>query len=584
MLKHRYRIGNRAPEIVNMVVEIPRTSAMTEKLEVDLHDGTVQIAHRPLPPVATYWHYGAIPETIGDEDEPIDAVLVDDGMARETGDEVEARIIGVFRAIDGWETKDDKIIVVPNTSAFGHIREIDDLPAIHAPGGLRNFKSLMHSFVADYRTGDRVVWDGWSNRHDAIQIVEVGMNRYARIPLADHPSDAHSFPLYQHIFLPPPLKGYAETFYVEDVVDLDDLITERWDDGDYGGLISGIDLKRALRAAGYAIGRSRLRGHNREQLIAERFAMAHVLVRHGCKVFTASNDREWLRLAGERGVIGTYVDHEEYAVENVAGISALDLWTIHYRRADGVHVVIAEHGVEDSAVEARLVEIGIRRPDEECIVLNAPDRMIPWEVPARPPRRVTQLSNWIDYGFNIWPDRQNRPHLVVGEAVARIADLQGRRHELENFLERSRAEFRGVHMLELAEGHPYGAPTNSVDVGEAILSNTALAEGCRVRMQRILERPIDNTVHFHENVPGFRCAVFPVDKPAYSLLVEGDPLHHASVDRALVDPMDPMDPFFDVHGPEHQSLSAQLMKRRQELDHQKRSGSMATRTSGLEPD
>lgn len=566
MLKHRRAIGRLAPKIVNVVVEIPRTHAMTEKREVNLHDGTVQTTRNSLPPLATYWHYGAIPETVGDEGEPIDAVLVDDGTIRTTGDEVEARIIGVFRAIDGWETKDDKIILVPTTSAFGHIHEVDDLPPIDNPAGQRSFKSLMDSFVADYRAGDGVVWDGWGNAHDAIQILEAGMRRYACIPLADELVDAHTFPLYQHIFLPPPLKDYSETFYVEDAVDLDSLITERWDHPDYGNLVSGLELKRALRAAGHAIGRSRLRGHDRERLIAERLAMADLLMRHGCKVFTATNDRDWLRLAGGVGVIGTYVDHEEYAVENVAGISALDLWTIHYRRADGVHVVIAEHGVEHSAVEARLVKIGVRRPQEECIVLNAPDRMVPWEVPARHPRRVTQLSNWIDYGFNIWPDRQNRPHLVVGEAVARIADLQGRRNELEGFLELCRTEFRGVHILELAEGDPYGAPTNSIDVGSAILSNTALAEACRVRMERILQRPIDNTLRFAENVPGFRCAVFPVDKSAYSLLVEGDPLHHASVDRALVDPMDPMDPFFDVHGPEHQSLSAQLLKRREELD------------------
>ncbi|MDJ0933604.1 hypothetical protein [Breoghania sp.] len=49
-----------------------------------------------------------------------------------------------------------------------------------------------------------------------------------------------------------------------------------------------------------------------------------------------------------------------------------------------------------------------------------------------------------------------------------------------------------------------------------------------------------------ECAPDLRCAVFPLDKSAYSLLLEGDPLHHASVDRACIDPLDPMDSFFDV--------------------------------------
>ncbi|WP_300474659.1 hypothetical protein [Breoghania sp.] len=42
----------------------------------------------------------------------------------------------------------------------------------------------------------------------------------------------------------------------------------------------------------------------------------------------------------------THVDHEDYEMENVAGISAMDLRTIQYRRADEAHVAVVEHGVD----------------------------------------------------------------------------------------------------------------------------------------------------------------------------------------------------------------------------------------------
>lgn len=369
--------------------------------------------------------------------------------------------------------------------------------------------------------------------------------------------------LYCSVFLPPPFATYGPTFYVEDVIDVDGLSADCPCDPEYGSLVSGSALKTALRAAGFSIGRSRLRGHDRRRLVQERLDMAELLRSYGCEVFTASNDVEWLNLASVRGVIATHVDQQQYAVENIAGLSALDLWTVHFQRADGTHVCLVEHGVSAAAVGERLDRIGVRRHGEQWIVLNAPDRMIPWEIPARGDRKLTQLSNWIDYGFNVWSDSDSRPHLVIGEAVIRVADIQCRRQELELFLTAAATHFEGFHILELAEGCRYGAPTNSIDVGTAILSNASL--WCRNRMEGILRRSIDNSMHFEENPPGFRCAVFPVDRSAYSLLAEGDPLHHASVDRSQIDPLDPMDIFFDIHGQEHERLAARLSARREQL-------------------
>jgi inorganic pyrophosphatase len=566
MMEHRYSIGDSAPDIVNVVIEIPQTTGMSGKVEVDLFDGRIVEVGDIHPPVPTYWHYGAIPQTLGDEGEALDVVVLMGDPSVRAGDEVRVRPIGVLRTIDGWETKDDKIIAVPDGEECRNINEIEDLPLLETvDGGKMPFRRVMEAFLAQYRAEDGVIHDGWGNSRTARQIVMLGMDKYRHAPLARDRRCAHVFPIYQHIFIPPPPKHYGRTHYLEDVEQVRRLYEKEKYDKDYGYIISGAELKKVLRDAGYNIGRSRLRGHNREKLIAERLWMADLLTGYGVKVFTASNDAEWLRRVREHGVIAARVDHEDYEVENVAGISALDLWTIQYQRADGTHVAIVEPGVDKGALKDRLARMGLGGMHEDCLVFNVPDRLIPWEVPARGGKRITQLSNWVDYGFNIWPDKQNRPHLVIGEAVRRIADAQGRRQELADFIRGCEREFEGVHFLKLAEGVIYGAPTNSIDVGTAIISNGSLSEESRREMEAVLQRPVDNSIHLEENVPGLRCALFPIDKSAYSLLLEGDPLHHASVDRSCIDPLDPMDAFFDLRGPEHMILAARVKERREAL-------------------
>lgn len=566
MMEHRYSVGDKIPDVLNIVIEIPQTNAMSRKLEVDLFDRKMVSAGDIHPPIPTYWHYGAIPQTLGDEGEALDVILLMNDPSIKAGDEVQVRPIGVLRTIDGWETKDDKIIAIPNTEEYETIHEIEDLSSITTVDGEEvPFRKVMDAFLAKYRAEDGVIHDGWGDSRNARQIIMLGLRKYRHAPLAGDRRYAHVFPIYQHIFIPPPPKHYGRTHFLEDIEQVRNLYEKEDYDHEYGYIISGSELKKVLRQAGYNVGRSRLRGHDREKLVEERLRMADLLIEYGVKIFTASNDAEWLKRAKEHGVITARVDHEDYEVENVAGISALDLWTIQYQRADGTHVAIVEHGVDKGALKDRLVRMGLGKPHEDYHVFNVPDRLIPWEVPARGGKKITQLSNWVDYGFNIWPDKQNLPHLVIGEAVRKVASAQGRERELEEFIRSCEREFEGVHFLELAEGVVYGAPTNSIDVGTAIISNSALSEKSRKEMEKILQRPIDNSIHLEENVPGLRCALFPIDKSAYSLLLEGDPLHHASVDRSCIDPLDPMDAFFDVRGPEHMLLAARVKERREAM-------------------
>jgi inorganic pyrophosphatase len=567
MYSHIFDIGNDAPRLVNTVIDIPKSPSVTKKLEVDLADGEIVNCGQINPPLETFWHYGSIPETLGDEGEAIDILVVDPGsMSVSIGQEITARPIGVLRILDGWETRDDKIIAVPASREYDHLEQLTDLTEIpDSDGKLVPLRTRLEEFFQLYRQTSPLTIIGWGDVQAAQTSIAAGQRKYSSSPLAKSRETAHIYASYLHVFLPPPPKHCGPTRYVEDIEPVRKLFASQRPHPDYGFIVSGIELKKTISSAGYNMSRSRLIGHNRERLIEERLRMADVLKRHGAKVFTASNDTKWLERAGARGVVADFVDQENYEVENVAGISAQDLKTIQFQRADGTRVVITEAGVDEQAIRDRLKKIDVGQENEPIAVLNMPDRMIPWEVPSRGPTRMTQLTNWIDYGVNIWPDRDNQPHLVINEALEKIALFQGRAQELYAFMEHCKQIFAGVHLLRLTDGLPYGSPTNSIDVGAAIICNTSLSDASKTEMENILDRPIDNSLHIEEDAPGLRCAIVPIDKVIYSVLLEGDPLHHAAVDRRDIDPLDPMDAFFDVHGPEHQSLAARVQERRTEL-------------------
>ena len=567
MKPHIFSIGDHAPEILNAVIEIPRTRGMTKKLEVDLTNGDVVCTGRVIPPIPTYWHYGAIPETLGDEGEALDVLIFEPFSHRRSfRDQIQIRPIGMLEVADGWEIRDDKIIAVPYTPAYDHIRNLDDLPAITLTKGTQtSFSEAVEHFFKTYRPELPLYITDWRGVEAALKVISEGQHKYRCLPLARDSDCDHIYPQYLHVFLPPPPKHFGPTRYVEDILPVRQLFEAQDKHPEYGYVVSGRMLKEAIRAAGHEISRSRLIGHDRERLIEERLRMAELMMHYGAKVFTASNDHGWLDRATELGVIGNLVDHESYEVENVAGISVQDLKVIQFQRSDGTRVVIAESGTDKHTIADRLQRIGVAGRNDPCEVLNVPDRLIPWEVPSRGTKRMTQLTNWIDYGFNVWPDRNNRPHLVVGEALLKIAKFQQRQDELQSFFDRSCRFFESIHILELADEMPFGCPTNSIDVGTAILSNSSLSNKSRDAMQQVLKRPIDNSLHVDEDAPGLRCAIVPIDRTVYSLLLEGDPLYHASVDRQAIDPLDPHDAFFDVYEIEHENLTARVRAKRQEL-------------------
>lgn len=134
-LWHDLDIGKEAPEVVNMVVEIPKDSQV--KYELDKETGMLKLDRFLYSAVHYPGDYGFVPRTLWDDNDPLDIIVL-------TGRPVfpmtiaEVRIIGVLRMIDNGE-KDDKILAVYNGDPrYKEIKDIEDIPR-HVLDELRHF-------------------------------------------------------------------------------------------------------------------------------------------------------------------------------------------------------------------------------------------------------------------------------------------------------------------------------------------------------------------------------------------------------------------------------------------------------------
>lgn len=122
----RLGAGPRSPEVVRMLVEIPKGSC--NKYEIDEDTGLIRL-DRNLSTSNVYpGDYGFIPGTLSEDGDPLD-VLVAVNEPTFSGCLIDARVVGVFHMIDGG-LADEKIIAVPNRDPhFAEVTDLDHLPA-----------------------------------------------------------------------------------------------------------------------------------------------------------------------------------------------------------------------------------------------------------------------------------------------------------------------------------------------------------------------------------------------------------------------------------------------------------------------
>jgi len=169
------RPGKNLPHECNVIIEIPK-HADPVKYEVDKDSGVLEV-DRFIGSLMRYpANYGFIPETIADDGDPVD-VLVVTPFPIIHGAIIACRPVGMLSMSD--EGGDDaKIIAVPTeklTPLYNNVKTYSDLPQIK----LEQIKHFFELYKA-LEPGKWVKINGWEGVEAAYAEIEIGLANYKK--------------------------------------------------------------------------------------------------------------------------------------------------------------------------------------------------------------------------------------------------------------------------------------------------------------------------------------------------------------------------------------------------------------------
>jgi inorganic pyrophosphatase len=165
--------GDKAPEEVNVIVEIPL--GCHDKLEFD-KEKEVFFVDRALHTDMTYpGNYGFIPHTLGGDEDPVDCLLVAE-YPLYPGVVVKARPVAVLMTEDE-KGKDEKIVAIPlDNPHFSDIKDENDLSD--------EVKDKIKYFFENYKKHEKNKWvkvTGWESAKKAKEMIQEGIDNHANI-------------------------------------------------------------------------------------------------------------------------------------------------------------------------------------------------------------------------------------------------------------------------------------------------------------------------------------------------------------------------------------------------------------------
>lgn len=167
-------IGKNFPEIVNVIIEIPKASH--NKYEFDKERGVFRLDRVLYSPVYYPADYGFIPQTIADDGDPLDILVIGDDPLF-AGCLLEARPIGLLKMVDNDE-KDLKVLAVqkanPRFNTITTLESLKDLDS-HLLDEIANFFEVYKKLE-----GKKTIIKGWNNELEAKKEIEKAFEVYQK--------------------------------------------------------------------------------------------------------------------------------------------------------------------------------------------------------------------------------------------------------------------------------------------------------------------------------------------------------------------------------------------------------------------
>ena len=156
-------------ESLDCIIEIPQGSR--NKYEWDHDKNALKLDRFLFASVVYPTDYGFIPDTLGQDDDPLD-IMVCVSEPTFPGCMIEVKPIALFRMTDDAGV-DDKVVAVPVTDpGWNYMETLEDLPS--------QLKDEIAHFFSIYKDLEKkkVDVDGWYSREDAWNEIEASRERF----------------------------------------------------------------------------------------------------------------------------------------------------------------------------------------------------------------------------------------------------------------------------------------------------------------------------------------------------------------------------------------------------------------------
>jgi inorganic pyrophosphatase len=163
----------------DVLIEIPKGSR--NKYEVDHGTGRMRLDRTLFTSTQYPADYGYIEDTLGEDGDPLDALVILQGDPLFPGVLVKCRAIGMFRMTDE-KGGDDKILAVPATDPrLEHLRDINHVPSFDR-------LEIQHFFEVykDLEPGKSVEGASWVGRVEAEAEIVASRRRLHEQPFPGH--------------------------------------------------------------------------------------------------------------------------------------------------------------------------------------------------------------------------------------------------------------------------------------------------------------------------------------------------------------------------------------------------------------
>lgn len=168
--------GKNTPDSVNVIIEVSANATQPIKYELDKKSGTLFVDRFIATPMHYPCNYGFIPNTLSDDGDPIDVLVITEYPVM-NGAVIPCKPIGVF-LMEDEKGGDEKIIAVPiekMNSEYSTLNEIDDVPEI-----LLNKIKHFFEHYKDLEKGKWVKVAGFKNASEAKNKIIEAISRFKK--------------------------------------------------------------------------------------------------------------------------------------------------------------------------------------------------------------------------------------------------------------------------------------------------------------------------------------------------------------------------------------------------------------------